>query len=254
MTDTEQTSAALATRSVRPLTANDWQMIQAVSPAAAAARYFAGVLKPEQAAMIMLKGFELGLPLSASFEFIPIVEGKPSLSPRGALAIVRRSGELERETITEVDGSCTVSMKRRNGAEYSLTWTLADATKAGLIKPLSGWSKYPANMLRWRCVGFVLDYLFPDVIGGLKRADELGADLTENGDVIEANWQPMAVSQPVVAPPAAVVTGPTLDELVGQYGADRVMAAAGGGIPGTAEELATVAATLVAEGAIAASA
>lgn len=239
MTDTEPT--ALATRPARPLTQTDWQMIQAVSPAAAASKFFAGVMKPEQAAMIMLKGHELGLPLSASFELIHIVEGRPSLSPRGALAIVRRSGELESESIAEVDGSCTVYMKRRGGAEYSLTWTIADATTAGVIKPLSGWSKYPANMLRWRCVGFVLDYLFPDVIGGLKRADELGADLTENGDVVDAQWSPMGVSQEVPAAPAPAVPTVTLDQLLTQYGADAVVAAAGGGIPATDQGLADVA-------------
>lgn len=248
MTDTEQTSTALARR---PLTQSDWQMIQAVSPAAAASKFFASVLKPEQAAMIMLKGHELGLPLSASFEYIHIIENKPSLSPMGALAILRRSGELEHISVIEIDqpAGAMVTMKRRStGEEFTITWTVEDARLAGLVdpsKPKSGWNRYPKNLCRWRAIGFCADFLFPDLLGGLKRSDELGAEVTESGEVIDAQWTPMAISQEApAAAPAPVAVGPTLDELLAQYGADAVMAAAGGGIPSTNKELADVAATL----------
>lgn len=233
----------------RPLTPNDWQMIQSVAPAMAAARYFAGVLKPDQAAAIMLKGFELGLPLAASFELIHVIEGKPSLSPRGAMAIVRASGLLESESIVETSGSCTVTMKRRGGPEYSLTWTLDDAQTADLIKPKSGWAKYPANMLRWRCVGYVIDWLFSDVTGGLKRADELGAEITPDGDVEAAEWSQVAAPAASVpdytdAELRPVTPTVTLDDLLAKYTAEDIMVAFGGGIPATAEDLAVVAAIL----------
>ncbi len=233
---------------VRPqLTPDTWRMITDVAPTMHLARCF-GVASKEQAAAIMLKGYELGLSLSGSFEYIHIVEGKPSLSPRGALALILGSALNGGVKITENADACTVWMKRAdNGFEHSVTWTLEDAKRAGVVKAGSGWEKYPANMIRWRAIGFCADVVFPDVTGGMKRADEFGADLTPDGDVIDGAWKAVPVqseapseSSSIEAPKAAV----TLGDLVGTYGADAIMAANGGRIPGTEEELQAVAAAL----------
>lgn len=205
---------------VKPLTPQTWQMIESIAPAMHACRLF-GVSSKEQASAIMLKGYELGLSLTASFEFIHVVQGKPTLSPRGALALIMQHSELDGIKIEDKKDSCSVWMKRKNGFEYALEFTLEDAKKAGLIKQDSGWDKYPKNMLRWRAIGFCADVVFPDVIGGMKRADELGAAITADGDVIEGNWQ-VYTEQPKVI---------TLDTLVAQYGVEKVLAAGGGNDP-----------------------
>ena len=62
------------------LTPQVWDMIERIAPAMAASRLF-NVPSPEAAAAIMLKGYELGLSLTASFEFIHVIDGKPSVSP-----------------------------------------------------------------------------------------------------------------------------------------------------------------------------
>lgn len=222
-----------------PLTPSVWSMIQAIAPVIHKSRLF-GAGSPEQAATIMLKGFELGLPLAASFEFIHVVQGKPTLNPRGALALIQRSGELEAIEITDAPDSCTVHMKRTNGFDYTLTFTMEDAKRTGQVKAGSAWDAYPANMLRWRAIGFCADVVFPDVIGGLRRADELGALIDASGEFVEGEWAP--VTLPAESAPAL-----TLDGLVNQYGADAVMAAAGGQIPQTHDELAAVAALLAAD-------
>lgn len=135
--------------------------------------------------MIMAKGFELGMPITAAFELIQVIQGKPTLSPRGALALVLASGLLEDMNINDEAHSCTVTMKRKGGPGYTLKWTLEDAKKAGIVKPDSAWSSYESNMLRWRAIGFVIDVLFSDVTGGLKRADEFGATINSEGIVVE---------------------------------------------------------------------
>lgn len=167
----------------QPLTIDAWNLIMAIAPAAHTSRLF-GVSSPEQAMMIMAKGHELGMPITSAFEYIHVIQGRPTLSPRGALALVLASGLLEDMQIDDQRDRCTVTMKRRGVPAYRLTWTIDDAKRAGVVKPDSGWQGYQANMLRWRALGFVIDVLFSDVTGGLKRADEFGAAVDADGAII----------------------------------------------------------------------
>lgn len=206
------------------LTPEIWKMIEAVAPTMHQSRLF-GVSSPEQAAAIMLRGYELGLPLTASFEFIQMIQGKPSLSPKGALAIAQNSGELEEfkvEDFTDSQGTptkCRVTGKRRGGMPYTIEITMDDARRAGLVKPGSGWESWPANMLRWRTVGFFLDVLMPDITGGMKRSDEYGAEITPAGDVI---WQ---------TPTPETQAQLTIADLIERYGVEKVVDANGGELP-----------------------
>lgn len=234
------------------ITEADWRMIQLMAPTAKESRLF-GLQNDAQGAVIMAKGQEIGLSRFAALEFIVVIDGKPGLSPRGALALVTASGLLESMSIEDVRDagepvSCRVSMKRLGGQAYTLDFTMADARRAGLVKQGSGWEKYPANMLRWRCMGYVIDVLFSDICGGLKRADEYGAELDTSGNVVvDGSWTPAPAPQiasptaPATAPSPAVVTPiPTLAELLGKYPADAIIAANGGRIPGSEDELLNV--------------
>lgn len=237
---------------VSRLTPDVFSMISHVAPTIHSARLF-GTASPEQAAAIMIKGYELGFSLTASFENIHVIEGKPSLSPKGALALIYSSPECAGVKITdETDDkgaplACSVWMKRRNGLEYTVRFSLEDAKRAGLIKDKSGWEKYPANMLRWRALGYCQDIVFPDVIGGTKRADEFGADLTPDGDVIEGSWSNTGLQQATQPAPAVAVSqqsGLTVQDLLKKYNAAQIMTANNGRIPATVEECNRVAETL----------
>lgn len=257
----EQEKQIVVVRPQMP-TLQDWEIIKAVAPAFHIARWF-GLNNPEQGMAIMLKGHELGVGLAASFEFIKPIEGKPCLVPMGALALIQNSPLIEGikiEDLADKSGNptgCKVWMKRVNGFEYTVTWTMEDAKRAGVVKAGSGWEKYPANMLRWRAIGFCADVVCPDVLGGLKRADELGADLMPNGDVLEGTWRAMSIAEtPSAAPAPQAVEAPsvepprvTLDQLVQKHGAEAVIVANEGKIPGTDAEVAAVAAKLEVEAA-----
>lgn len=239
-------------------TLEEWAMIQATAPAFHAARWY-GVSNPEQAIAIMIKGKELGLGLAASFEFIKVIQGKPGLIPMGALALIQNSPLIEGIKITDkVDAqgnpeSCAVWMRRTNGFEYTATFSMTDAQRAQLVKPDSGWDKYPANMLRWRAIGFCADVVCPDVLGGLKRTDELGADLTPDGRVVESSWrdvqQPAANTTPAPTATAPTIAAPavTLDSLLERFTAEQILVANEGKLPGTDDELQQVAAKLEAD-------
>jgi hypothetical protein len=191
----------------------------------------------------------LGLTLTAAFEFIVVIENKPTLNPRGALALILASPECAGVEIKDSPDACEVTMKRKNGFTYTTRWTLDDAKKAGLVKAGSGWEKYPGNMLRWRTIGYCADVVFPDVLGGLKRADEFGANLDAAGNVVDGQWSAvptptMTALQPETAPVVVTPATITLQQLVDQFGAEAIMAANDGRIPATQNELDDVALAL----------
>jgi hypothetical protein len=219
----------------------------------------------EQAAIIMATGHELGLPLTASFDVIYVSkEGRKTLRPKGALALVRSSGLLEKFDWQSDDASATVTMKRIDGPEKSMTLTIAQAQAAGWKS--SAWQTTPQNMLRWRLIGWLCDLLFTDVLCGLSIADDsyLPIEITAEGDVIDgtSQWITPPITQPASTPSPAPQSTPqpqqaayteppipqpepaiTLNELLAKWGAQRIMDAHGG-IPATVEQMVEINAKL----------
>lgn len=234
---------------VRPnLTPETWKMIMEVAPVMAASRLF-GVASPEAAGAIMLKGFELGLSLTASFEFIHVIDGKPGLSPRGCLALIQQNENfagMEIKDITDANGhpyACRVTMRRKSGYSYTVEFNMDDARRAGLVKAGSGWDKYPANMLRWRAVGYCADVVFSDVLGGMKRVDELGAPITSEGEPAPKDL--IVESAPQEQIPDYGLTLPSLMELVADT---DILEANGGAYPLTPEQINATAHKLILAG------
>lgn len=220
-----QETVIVPTAATRELTPGIWAMIEKMAPVMHKAHLF-GVTSPDQAAAIMLKGYELGLSMTAAFELVQVIQGKPALSPRGAMAILMNStlvkeihiGRLMEKGVF-IGYECI--MTRTNGFSFTGRFTLEDAKRAGLMKPDSGWMKYPENMCLWRAVGFAADVVFPDVTAGMttmmKAPEMFGVALTEGGDIIDVVPQPVSTD--------------ALQELVTQYGAEAVMQANDGNIP-----------------------
>jgi hypothetical protein len=146
----------------------------------------------------MLTGHELGLPLTSAFDVIYVSKnGRRTLRPKGALALVHRSGLLEEFSWESNDSEATVTMKRKGGQPHSMTLTIEQARRAGWKS--TAWETTPANLLRWRLVGWLCDLLFADALCGLSIADDsyLPVEITEDGDVIDATggWKVEPVTQ-----------------------------------------------------------
>ncbi len=212
--------------------------------------YESGIFKAPKAAaaaMIMLKGYELGFPMTAAAEFIQIIEGTVGLTPRGALAIMHNHPEIIRSidfTDLEKDGKyygCRCDIVRIvNGKDkkYSKTFTLDDAEKAQLIKPNSGWDKYPAQMCQWRALGFAADIACPDLLAGM-------TGLLKQPEVIEESSYADFAGEPVIIEPAAEPAAEvTLSDLLAKYDPQSIIDANGGSMPRTNAECAAIDAKL----------
>jgi hypothetical protein len=59
------------------------------------------------------------------------------------------------------------------GGSITVTWTLDQAKHIGLVKPSSGWHKYPRAMLRSRCISEGIRAVYPGCVVGTYSVEEV---------------------------------------------------------------------------------
>lgn len=147
--------------------------------------------------MTVMAGAELGLGPILSIRSIHVIEGKPTLSADLIAALCLRRADVC-EYLQPVESSAvkaTYSAKRKGApAAVTMSFTLEEAKQAGLAGK-GNWSRYPAAMLRARCISAICRAVFPDLVGGLYDSDS--AELEAPA--------PRDVSPPKASPPGNVV-------------------------------------------------
>lgn len=184
--DTTQQALALSSQYARVstpgLTLDTLNLITALAPAWHQSRWF-GLSSPEQAIVLMAKAADLGLPVTAAFDFFDLIENKPALKPVGALALIHRSGVIDVQIQDDSDTLCVVTMKRRDtGFAHRVAYTIDEAKAAGLIKPGkegSAWARFTKDMLRNRAIGRCARIVAPDILAGLYLTTDFDAGLEQ---------------------------------------------------------------------------
>ena len=160
-----------------------WRLARAISAAGWAPKgYMAdpktGGYDEAKISVGILHGLELGLTPIAALQSIAVINGTPSVWGDGALAIVQASGLLEdmrEEPVregAEVVAYCCTMRRRGVKTEFSQTFSLADAKRAGLLGKQGPWQQYQPRMLQMRARAWVLRAGFADVLRGLSIAEE----------------------------------------------------------------------------------
>lgn len=196
--------------------AREYGELLAIAQHVAKARYYGG-LTVDQALIVMMAGDEIGLSPMAALRLMTVINGRPALSPRGALALCMRSDRiraLRYERLEDAAGQFAgwrVTLERSNGATYVASFTLADAQRAGLLAGReSAWRTYPESVCFWRAVGRAIDQGAPDVVNGLTDALNL---IGEPGtDLALAEPPPVPEGAPAALPgPTLVIAAPELE-------------------------------------------
>jgi len=123
----------------------------------------------------------LGISRINAITSIHVIEGKPSASADLLAGLVRRAGHTLR--IVKAEGSVTAVLIRSDDPsfEFTATWTMADATRAGLTSK-DVWKKYPKAMLRSRAITEVIREGASEVlVGVIYTPEELGAEVDGQG-------------------------------------------------------------------------
>ena len=139
-------------------------------------KLFSAYGTPQAVFAVVMAGRELGLGAMASLRAFHVVEGRPTLAADFIRSLVLTSNKAEYFRCTERTATSATFVTKRVGApmEQSLTFTMEDAKTAQLVKPNSGWTKHPADMLAKTASTKLARLEYPDVTFGLYAPEELG--------------------------------------------------------------------------------
>lgn len=206
----------------------------------------------EQTLAVILMGRELGVGPTTALSNINISMGKPTLGAALVGALIQKSGRYSYVVTEMSDTSVSIDFYDRGphaGAPALLgisTFTMADAAKAGLIGGRAGaWGKYDRNMLLARALTNGARWYCPSVFGGaVYDPEEFGLAGTlpapaPDEEPVDAIYTPSSN--------AGGDESDTIQELLERYSAEQILAANGGNLPQTDDELRAVAERLRSE-------
>ncbi|CAB0738217.1 hypothetical protein FRC0095_01517 [Corynebacterium diphtheriae] len=128
--------------------------------------------KPEEGAAAIMYGAELGLNAMQSLQQIMVINGKPGIETRTAVALLKGHG-YDIRTVSTSDESVTVEGTGPLGEHEESTWDIARATKAGYTSNKL-YQTIPQQMLYAKAAMEVARKIAPHVLSGIAYStDEL---------------------------------------------------------------------------------
>lgn len=181
---------------MRPITRDEYELIEKQATALAASsivpRDYAG--KPANIIGVALMGRTYGWDPTTSMRNFSIIQGTASIKPEAMLGLIRQAGHSVSITdLPDGTGVQATGTRHDNGDTATVTFTLEDARKAGLLRN-GPWQQYPLDMCKWRATGRLARELFGDVVlGAGYTPEEIGATSAE--DVVQ-HVEPVAPTDP----------------------------------------------------------
>lgn len=130
--------------------------------------------RPEEAIVVMLKGYELGVPPMMAAANIHVIAGRPTLSADLMCALAAQRAGVTYKVETETDEECVIVFKRPGWEPYMSRYTMADARSEGLADK-DNWRKMKRPMLAARAKSRGSRMIAPDVLAGIYAYEEIEA-------------------------------------------------------------------------------
>lgn len=176
-------------------TANDWKfMVDWAADAIKSGMLPSSIKNPQAAAIVILKGRELGLTFMTSLSHVHVINGKPTMSAELIQSLARKN--LPGLVINILESSNTLAsvefIRPEKGSKgYIQKFSWEDAVKADLANK-QVWKQYPAAMLWSRAVTAGLRKICPEALSGVSYTpEEMGANVDSEGNVIEVSGRPI---------------------------------------------------------------
>jgi len=157
----------------------EFSTIQSMGEAFFKSGMFSDIRSAAQAVVKIAAGKELGLPAIYSMQNINLIRNRLTTSANTMAMLVKKSGNYNYRIKEHHDKSCTITFFEREDDKWvevgESTFTIEDAKRADLVKPDSGWVKYPRAMLFSRAISQGARLYAPDAIGGVYTDEEIRA-------------------------------------------------------------------------------
>lgn len=189
--------------------------------------YFQDARQATQAIVKVLAGREIGIGPIASMTGIHIIQGRVAFGANIMAAALKLTGRYTYRVRELSEKECAIEYYEIvNGKAESIgisRFTAADAAKAGT----KNMDKYPKNMLFARAMSNGVKWYTPDVFTApVYTPEELGAEVNEEGEVIDARPVASERTAEVKPEPKTVDTDDPHAKAVALYEAMRQDAAA----------------------------
>ena len=104
-------------------------------------------------------------------------KGKVEMSARMMSALIRAKKHSISKDPTSNETICILHGKRAdNGDVWTVSFSIDEAKKAGLVRPNSPWTNFPSDMLYARALSRLARQLFTDIIGNCYVEGEISLD------------------------------------------------------------------------------
>jgi hypothetical protein len=120
-------------------------------------------------------------PIHAFMQY-DVIGGKPAPKSTTILARFQDAGGTI-EWLETNDKKAVAKFTHQKGGTITIEWTIERAKQAGLLKN-DTWTKFPAQMLRARCIPEGIRAIYPAVLSGMYTSDEV-ADYTEPAKTVQ---------------------------------------------------------------------
>jgi len=172
--------------------------------------------KPDDIALVALRGLELGLSFTQSFAHLHPVHGNIITSAKLQLGLVRQAGHMVSFEESTHERCTAVGTRRDTGEVQSATWTIEEARAVSVREdgkwiPLASkavWKSFPTDMLRARAITRLVTMLFSDVTLGLECSPEEQTAI-EGAEIADVQVDDPIDAKALEAPAAEVTTSPT---------------------------------------------
>ena len=177
--------------------------------------YFQDARDAAQAAVKVQAGMEMGFGPFASMTGIHIIQGRPSVGANLMASAVKSNPRYDYRVKEMTEQVCRIEFFELIGGKRESIgvseFTIAEARKAG-TKNLD---KFPRNMLFARAMSNGIRWYCPDVFAGnpTYTPEELGADVDEDGNIIDLpKVEPIIETPQIIAEEAVPVKVEVVEE------------------------------------------
>jgi hypothetical protein len=173
-------------------TEHEMQVFTTIAKQAAESKMYRNYGDQAGIMMTILAARELGIPpMLALNGGIANIQGKLEISARLMNALMRRAG-IKIVIRESTDEKCTLTGSRSDSQDLAtVSYTIQDAQRAGLVKSGGGWTKFPKDMCFARAISRLARQIAPDIIGGCYVEGEIRQLINEEAYVEVAPIPPV---------------------------------------------------------------